>query len=133
MRKRTIALIALTSALIGSVMGVGAVQVWDSGGDNGVPAVSTATSPTSTDNEPAQGTSLVADCLTAAAVYEQVRPAVVEVTSTVRPRGPFGPQGSGTGTGPVTGAAGHILPIRGGVAEASSAEVRFQDGSTASA
>ena len=133
MRKRTIALIALTSALIGSVMGVGAVQVWDSGGDNGVPAVSTATSPTSTDNEPAQGTSLVADCLTAAAVYEQVRPAVVEITSTVGSRGPFGPQGSGTGTGVIIDADGHILTNYHVVEGASSIEVRFEDGSTASA
>ncbi len=133
MRKRTIALIALISALIGSVMGVGAVQVWDSGGDNGVPAVSTSTSPTSTDNERAQGTSLVADCLTAAAVYEQVRPAVVEITSTVGSRGPFGPQGSGTGTGVIIDVDGHILTNYHVIEGASSIEVRFQDGSTASA
>jgi len=133
MHVRTVALIVLLTGIAGSLIGVGATQVWNDGSEDGstgapAPALSEASA-----EDSSQGASLVTDCLTAADVYEQVRPAVVEITSTLGSSGPFGQQGSGTGTGIMIDSDGHILTNYHVVEGATGIEVRFNDGSISSA
>jgi len=133
MHMRTVALIVLLTGIAGSLIGVGATQVWNDGSEDGstgapAPALSEASA-----EDSSQGASLVTDCLTAADVYEQVRPAVVEITSTLGSSGPFGQQGSGTGTGIMIDSDGHILTNYHVVEGATGIEVRFNDGSISSA
>ena len=133
MHVRTVALIVLLTGIAGSLIGVGATQVWNDGSEDGstgapAPALSEASA-----EDSSQGASLVTDCLTAADGYEQVRPAVVEITSTLGSSGPFGQQGSGTGTGIMIDSDGHILTNYHVVEGATGIEVRFNDGSISSA
>jgi len=133
MHMRTVALIVLLTGIAGSLIGVGATQVWNDGSEDGstgapAPALSEASA-----EDSSQGASLVTDCLTAADGYEQVRPAVVEITSTLGSSGPFGQQGSGTGTGIMIDSDGHILTNYHVVEGATGIEVRFNDGSISSA
>ena len=67
------------------------------------------------------------------AIYERVRPAVVEITSTQQSRSAFGTPSVGTGTGIVIDDKGIILTNNHVVAGAADIEVKFDDGSTASA
>src|SRR3990172_1227145 len=133
MHMRTVALIVLLTGIAGSLIGVGATEVGNEGSEDGstgapAPALSEASA-----EDSSQGASLVTDCLTAADVYEQVRPAVVEITSTLGSSGPFGQQGSGTGTGIMIDSDGHILTNYHVVEGATGIEVRFNDGSISSA
>src|SRR6266508_2017822 len=130
MRMRIIAIAVLISGLMGSLIGVGAVELLDNGGKDDNPAVS---APASNSNESEQQASLTDGCLSAADVYEQVRPAVVQITSTLGSRGPFGQQAEGTGTGIVIDTEGHILTNYHVAQGAEGIEVRFADGSTAAA
>jgi S1-C subfamily serine protease len=66
-------------------------------------------------------------------VYEQVRPSVVEITSTVASAGTFGQQAEATGTGIIIDSDGRILTNYHVVQGARSIEVRFDDSSTAPA
>lgn len=134
MRTRIIALVVALSGLIGGLIGVSAYQVLDNnGGSTNAPAATSDNTSSSTDEKSPQNTSLGADCLSAADVYEQVRPAVVEITSVSGGNGPFGQQAQGTGTGIVIDTDGHILTNNHVVEGAQTIEVRFEDGSTASA
>jgi S1-C subfamily serine protease len=128
-----IGLVALISTLLGSVIGAAAFQVWDTDGQSGTATVSATTTAAPADEESSQGASLTDGCLTAADVYEQVRPAVVEITSTIGSGAPFSPRSEGTGTGIVIDAEGHILTNNHVVDGAQAIEVQFDDGSTASA
>ena len=130
MRMRIIAIAVLISGLMGSLIGAGAVELLDNGGKDDNPAVS---APASNSNESEQQASLTDGCLSAADVYEQVRPAVVQITSTLGSRGPFGQQAEGTGTGIVIDTEGHILTNYHVTQGAEGIEVRFADGSTAAA
>jgi len=131
MRMRIIAIVALVSGLMGSLIAVGAVELLDSGGRNDNPAVSVPAS--NSDEESQQEASLTDECLSASDIYELVRPAVVEITSTLGSSGPFGQQAQGTGTGIIIDAEGFILTNYHVVQGAESIEVRFADGSTAPA
>jgi S1-C subfamily serine protease len=125
MKLRILAAITVISGMIGGLMGAGAVQVFDGGGENG--AVSTPAPTSSAEDEPSpQGASLTDDCLSAADIYEQVRPAVVQITASAG-------QSGGTGTGVVIDEDGHILTNNHVVSGARTIEVRFADGSTSSA
>src|SRR3989304_4556231 len=73
---------------------------------------------------------LAPGCLSAADIYEQVRPAVVEITSTSSGRTPFGPQAQGMGSGVVIDDQGTILTNEHVIAGADSLEVKFADGTT---
>ncbi len=131
MRMRIIAIALLISGLMGSLIGVGAVELLDNGGNDDNPAVSAPAS--NSNDESQQQASLTDECLSAADVYEQVRPAVVEITSALGSSGPFGQQAEGTGTGIVIDTEGRILTNYHVVQGAESIEVRFADGSTAAA
>jgi len=132
MRMRVIAIVALLSGVIGSLVAVGALEVLDSRGQSTNSAVSAPTNSTDSNGD-SQQASLAEHCLTAADVYEQVRPSVVEITSTVDSPGPLGQQAEATGTGIIIDADGRILTNYHVVQGAESIEVRFDDGSTASA
>jgi len=131
MRKRLV-MAALVAGILGCITGAGAVQLFDGGGDN--PAV-LAPDPSSnpSDEEQSQVASVSGDCLSAADIYEQVRPAVVEITSTLASGGPFGQQAQGTGTGVIIDTSGQILTNHHVIDGAQTIEVRFDDGSTATA
>lgn len=136
MRGRTIALVALMSAFVGSLIGIGAIFVWDSGGGNNTAAVPASTAGSSAGSSGPSSSGQVAlspGCLSAADVYSQVRSAVVEITSTSGGRTPFGPQAKGTGSGLVIDAQGSIITNEHVVAGADSLEVKFADGTTLSA
>jgi len=132
MRMRIIAIVALLSGVVGSLVAVGAMEVLDNGGQSTNSVVSAPTNSTDSNGD-SQQASLAEHCLTAADVYEQVRPSVVEITSTVDSPGPLGQQAEATGTGIIIDADGRILTNYHVVQGAESIEVRFDDGSTASA
>jgi S1-C subfamily serine protease len=125
MKLGILAAVIATTGIISGLMGAGAVQVFDGGGSNG--AVS-APSPTSSVEEEASGQTQFAtgECLTAADVYEQVRPSVVQINASAGSAG-------GTGTGVVVDEDGNILTNNHVVSGASTIEVRFADGSTSEA
>lgn len=126
MRIRVIALVASASAIIGSLAGVGAALVWDGGNDNTATAPPASTSAAPSNAELSQSTSLGADCLAAADIYQQVRPSVVRVTSAAA-------RSEGTGTGVVIDTEGRILTNNHVIDGAQTIEVQFDDGSTLSA
>jgi putative serine protease PepD len=131
MRLRVIAIIVFVSVIFGSAAGIGATQLLDGGGDGNSTVLAPTTNAADPDEDTGQQTSLSTECLSAADVYDQVRPSVVEITSAIS--NGFGPQGQGTGTGIVIDADGHILTNNHVIAGAQTIEVRFHDGSTATA
>ena len=132
MRLQKIGLIAAMSGLVGGVIAVAAVQLTDTGGSSNSTAAVVATASPAADSRQ-QASLSSGDSLSAADIYDKVRPSVVEVTSTLGSSGPFGSQAEGTGTGVVIDTDGHILTNNHVVDGARSVEVRFDDGSTASA
>ena len=125
MRIRTVAAGVLVAGIIGGLIGAGGAQVFDSGGDQ-VTVSAPAASSSESDSGSSQELSLNTDCLSAADVYDQVRPAVVQITVAAATSG-------GTGTGIILDTEGRILTNNHMVDGADSIEVRFDDGSTASA
>ena len=127
MRMRKAMALAATGGIIGGLIGAGAVQVFDSGGE--APAVS-APAPTSAaqaaNSSSGRTVALSDECLTATEIYQQVRPAVVQVTMRAG-------QSEGTGTGVVIDEEGQILTNNHVVSGARTLEVRFADGSTSEA
>jgi putative serine protease PepD len=134
MRLRAIALIVFISGVFGSIAGISAAQLFDNGSDGGTASTTllpAATDSPATGDDSGQQTSFTSDCLSAADVYEQVRPSVVEITSAIS--NGFGPQGRGTGTGIVIDTEGNILTNNHVIAGANTIEVHFADGETATA
>jgi S1-C subfamily serine protease len=124
MRLRWIAAAIAITGLISGLVGAGAVEVFDGGGGNGAVTAPAPTSPTSDgDDTPGQALAQTGECLTAAEVYEEGRPSVVQVNTSAG-------RGEGTGTGIVLDEEGHILTNNHVVSGASTIEVRFADGST---
>jgi S1-C subfamily serine protease len=66
-------------------------------------------------------------------VYDRVRPAVVEITSTQEGRSRFAPQSQGTGSGIVIDTDGSILTNEHVIAGATNLEVKFADGTAVAA
>ena len=125
MRLRWIAAAVVVTGMISGLMGAGAVQVFDGGGSDG--AVSAPAPTTSVEEETSGQTAFSSDeCLTAADVYEQVRPSVVHISASAG-------QSGGTGTGVVVDEDGNILTNNHVISGARTIEVRFADGSTSSA
>jgi S1-C subfamily serine protease len=126
MRLRWIAAAIVMTGIISGLVGAGAVQVFDTGGGNGTVSAPAPTSSTPEDNTTGQTASQSEDCLSAAEVYDRVRPSVVQVTMSAG-------RGEGTGTGIVIDDEGHILTNNHVVGGANGIEVRFADGSTSAA
>src|SRR3990170_1319835 len=135
MRMLKIAAVALASALTGVAVATVVFQPWSDGGDAGNSAESPAsTASTSDAADRSDGeASLSPDCLSATDIYERLRPAVVEVTTTAGGQSPLAPPSQGSGSGIVIDGDGTILTNNHVVAGADSLEVRFSDGSVASA
>jgi S1-C subfamily serine protease len=136
MHLRSILTAAVVGALLGAGVAIAAVQFWPDGGGEAQPAASVSaptTSDATADGDSSGQASLSSACLTAAEVYEQLRPAVVEVTSTVSARSPFGSPAEGSGSGIVIDEQGIdeqglILTNYHVIADADNLEVTFADG-----
>lgn len=137
MRLRLTVAAALTSAIVGAVIAIAAVQLWPGGNEGAQPAepVSAGSAPSASgpDISTSGQASLSSDCLSAAEIYGQLRPAVVQITSTARGRNPFGPEAEGVGSGIIIDEQGYILTNYHVIAEADNLEVRFADGTAVSA
>jgi S1-C subfamily serine protease len=123
MRLRYIAAATIVAGLVGGLIGAGAMQIADDDDDG-----STVSAPESTvePEESPQTTSLSEGCLSAADVYEMVRPSVVKVSIAAA-------QSAGTGTGVVIDDEGHILTNNHVISGADTIEILFADGTTAEA
>ena len=135
MPRKALALAVTAAVLLGAGIVVGMLLDNDSG-DGGAtttsaPATATAIeAPLSATAGPA---TIAADCLTAAEIYEDLRPSVVEVVTQAARVAPLGlPQG-GQGSGVIIDADGAILTNEHVIDGADAIEVRFADGSTAEA
>src|SRR3990172_5569624 len=124
MRLRSIAASVLVAGIIGGLIGAGAAQVFDNGRES-IVSPPTASNSAADEGSP-QVLSLSTDCRSAADLYDRVRPAVVQITVAAGRSG-------GTGTGIILDMEGRILTNYHVVEGADSIEVRFEDGSTASA
>jgi len=131
MHLRSILAVAVVSALVGAGVAIAAVQIWPDDGGEAQPAA--AVSAPASDGSPSGQASLSSACLPAEDVYDQVRPAVVEITSTVSARSPFGPSAEGSGSGIIIDEQGLILTNYHVIANADNLEVGFADGTTVSA
>ena len=135
MRMFKVAAVALASALIGVAVATAVFQPWSGGGDAGSNAESPASTASTSDTADRSSgeASLSADCLSTADIYERLRPALVQIRTTTGGQNPLAPQSGGSGSGIVIGSDGSILTNNHVIAGADSLEVRFADGSTASA
>ena len=141
MHLRSILAAAVVSALLGAGVAMAVVQLWPDDGGEAQPAAAASTPANSTsavDGSSSGQASLSSACLPAAEVYEQLRPAVVEITSTVSARSPFGPSAEGVGSGIVIDEQGIdeqglILTNYHVIAGADNLEVTFADGTVVSA
>jgi S1-C subfamily serine protease len=139
MHLRSILTAAVVSALVSAGAAIAVVQLWpdDSGEVQGAAAISASATSTSTPapdrNSSGQASLSSSACLPAAEIYEQLRPAVVEITSTVSARSPFVPPAEGSGSGIIIDEQGLILTNYHVIADADNLEVKFADGTTVSA
>jgi putative serine protease PepD len=130
MFKRVI--VILVAALIVSLgtVAVLAVQLSRGGGETEQSTPASAVAPSAASSG---STALNSACLSAADIYQQLQPAVVEITSTQQGRSPFAPSGTAAGSGIVIDQQGTILTNYHVVADATNLEVTFSDDTTASA
>ena len=127
-RVMVILLAALIASLVAAVV-VG-VQLSRGGGETEQSAPAAAVAPS---EAPSGNAALNSACLSAADIYQELRPAVVEITSTQQGRSPFEPSGTAAGSGIVIDDQGTILTNNHVVADATNLEVTFSDDTTASA
>jgi putative serine protease PepD len=121
----------LASALVSALVAIAVVNIWPGDNDSSPAAASTVTTTSSTSAADSNGqASLNSACLAASDIYDQLRPSVVEITSTASSR--FG-QSEGLGSGVIIDDRGFILTNYHVVSGADTLEVTLADGSTASA
>jgi len=128
--RKLIVIIALVGVIASAATAAVMVQ-FSSGGSTAqesTPVSAVAPSTASSGN-----TALDSACLSAADIYQQLQPAVVEITSTQQGRSPFAPSGTAAGSGIVIDTQGTILTNYHVVADATNLEVTFSDDTTASA
>jgi S1-C subfamily serine protease len=130
---RRIAAVAVAAALVGSVAGVAGYKLLDDGSSGGTAATVTSNASNSSSDTSRSEAALSSEGLSAADIYQNVSPSVVEITSTLQSGGPFGQQAQGTGTGVVLDSDGRILTNNHVIDGAQNIQVRFSDGSTSSA
>src|SRR3990170_8063769 len=131
MRMLKIAAVALASALTGVAVATAVFQPWSDGDSSRAPTSAASSSDTSANDSDGEA-SLSSDCLSAADIYERLRPAVVEITTTTAgDQSPLAPPSQGSGSGIVIDGDGSILTNNHVVAGADSLEVRFSDGPVA--
>ena len=110
-----------------------AAAVLQFSGDGGEAQQSTPAAVVAAEEASSGNAALNSACLSAADIYEELRPAVVEITSTQQGRSPFAPSGTAAGSGIVIDDQGTILTNYHVVADATNLEVTFSDDTTASA
>jgi len=127
---KQIGIIVLVGLIASAATAAAVLQFWPDGGEaqQSTPASAIAPSTASSGNA-----ALNSACLSAADIYQEVRPAVVEITSTQQGRSPFAPSGTAAGSGIVIDEQGTILTNNHVVADATNLEVTFSDDTTASA
>jgi len=125
--------ITVLATVVASAVTAGVVLGISSGGGNSGQTVSPTPADVNLPPASSGNASLETGCLSAAEIYDQVRPTVVEITATASGRTPFGPQAEGTGSGIVIDQDGTILTNHHVIANADSLEVKFADGSVAPA
>jgi len=130
---RNLAAVAVTAALIGSVAGVAGAKLLDGGSSNSTTTSAVSSTTNSSSDTSRSEAALSSEALSAADIYQNVSPSVVEITSTLQSGGPFGQQAQGTGTGVVLDSDGRILTNNHVIDGAQNIQVRFSDGSTSSA
>jgi S1-C subfamily serine protease len=131
---RRLIIIALGCVIAGLVAAIVALELTSGGGTTSQPAPAAAVAPsTAPSTAPSGSTTLNSACLSAADIYQQVDPAVVEITSTQQGRSPFSPSGTAAGSGIVIDQQGTILTNYHVIADATNLEVTFSDDTTASA
>jgi len=130
---RNLATVAVTAALIGSVAGVAGAKLLDGGSSNSTTTSAVSSTTNSSSDTSRSEAALSSEGLSAADIYQNVSPSVVEITSTLQSGGPFGQQAQGTGTGVVLDSDGRILTNNHVIDGAQNIQVRFSDGSTSSA
>jgi len=134
MRLRSMLMAILASALVSALVAVAIVNIADDDGSSPA-AVSNPTATTTPapvgesndgSNESSGRTSLTSECLAPSQIYENLRPSVVEITSTANGR--FG-QSEGSGSGVIIDEQGFILTNNHVVSGADVIEVTLEDGS----
>jgi S1-C subfamily serine protease len=134
MKRRTIVVATLIGAVAGAALAAGITLAVLAGGDDGATATEAAATPTIGSTETGDGSTTVASgCLSAADIYERLRPAVVEILSRSTNSSGFGLPAQGEGSGIVVDGDGSILTNYHVVQGATSLEVRFVDGTVAEA
>jgi S1-C subfamily serine protease len=128
MRLRNTLLTIATSAFLSALVAIAAINVWPGDNDSSPAAASTVAATSSSSPADTEGqVSLNSACLAARDIYKQLRPSVVEITSTVNGR--FG-QSEGEGSGVIIDEQGFILTNYHVVSGADTIEVTLADGST---
>ena len=128
--RRLLGIIALAIIVVSAATAVVALRLSSDGGEAQEPTSASAPAPSAGSTGNAV---LNSACLSAADIYETLRPAVVEITSTVQGRRPFEPSGTAAGSGVVIDDNGAILTNNHVVSSADTMEVMFSDGTTAEA
>ena len=133
MNRLRIAAVFLSGILVAAAA-VGVYAVANSGGGSSgttVQNVATATPAASSTSSSSNASLVSGDCMTAADIYDAVRPSVVEIDVSGTQSGQFGSQQfSGTGTGIVLDDKGNIVTNNHVVASASTIAVIFDDGAS---
>jgi S1-C subfamily serine protease len=124
-------MIIVLASLIASLVTAAVVVHFSS--DGGSAEQSTPASAIASSAASSGSAALNSACLSAADIYQELRPAVVEITSTQQGRSPFEPSGTASGSGIVIDDQGTILTNNHVVAGATNLEVTFSDDTTASA
>jgi S1-C subfamily serine protease len=134
MRLRSTLIAIVASALVSALVAIAAVNIMDDNGSSPAAVSNTGatTTPTATgqSNDSNGQTSLTSECLAPSQIYEDLRPSVVEITSTANGR--FG-QSEGSGSGVIIDEQGFILTNNHVVSGADVIEVTLENGSTLSA
>ena len=138
MRIRFMAVGLAAVAVLGAIVGITAILAWPGGGAGSTPATDGSTpvansSRKSSDSTSSGQLSQTSACLSAADVYDQVRPTVVEITSTSGGENSSAPRAQGTGSGIIIDDQGSILTNEHVVAGANSLDVKLANGTTLSA
>jgi len=131
MRLRSALMAILASALVSALVAITVVNVWPDDNNSSPAAASTTSQATSTapagDSTQSNGqASLNTSCLAPSAIYQQLQPSVVQITSTANGR--FG-QSEGSGSGVIIDKQGFILTNYHVVSGADTLEVTLADGS----
>jgi len=129
---RSLLAAVVVSALVSTGAAVAVVQLWSGDGGEAQPTDSVSAA-SAADGDSSGQASLSSACLSAATVYDQLRSTVVEITSTVSARSPFGQPAEGSGSGIIIDERGLILTNYHVIADGDNLEVKFADGTAVSA